>query len=106
MGKPFFSHPGVWFLCGLCGAVVVLLCVWVLPVAGFHHTYVVGIFGWLFVNGEDPDPSSRFFIGGREYVPSPCGLPLSLAATAGVVWLMAWWYRRVRRTGRGAAERV
>lgn len=70
--------------------------VWLIPVAGFHHTYIVGIFGWLVINGENPNPNSVLYFHGEEYVPTPWGLPLNVVATCGIFWLLShvFWRRK------------
>ena len=85
------------FLFVLVGAGVLLMSIWALPISGFHHMYIVGIFGWLFINGEDPDPNSVFYFAGREYVPTIGGLPINLVATVGIFWFIWRCSRRFPR---------
>jgi len=68
----------------LAGSAIALLTLWCFPLAGFHHQYLVGLFGWLVINGEDPDPRSWLYFAGEEYFPNPCGLIPTLVVT----WLV------------------
>lgn len=61
---------------------------WCIPLASFHHMELWGLFGWLFINGEDPDRNSIFYWQGREYWPT-CGLIPTLVASTVVLWI-AW----------------
>ena len=79
MSRDAKSNAGFYF--ALLVAAALLFCIWALPVAGFHHMYLVGIFGWLAINGEDPDPSSIFYFDGYEFVPTLWGLPINVVAT-------------------------
>jgi hypothetical protein len=85
-------------LVGLIVACMVgLFILWALDIAGFHHDRVVGLFGWLFINGEDPNRESAFYFRGEEYWPTWTGLPITLAATCGLILLARYAFRRLDR---------
>lgn len=74
----------------LGGTAFLLIILWCLPLASFHHMALVGLFAWLFINGEDPDHDSWLYFHGEEYIIQPCGLALTIGAT---LCLLVWAWR-------------
>ena len=70
------------------GLAAIVVVSWLLfgPVDGFHHQYSFGIFGYMFWNGEDPDPNGLLFRGFEVGI-SPARFVVSLALWAGALYL-------------------
>jgi hypothetical protein len=83
----------VFFTCAIAFAVLLATLLLFGPVSGFHHMYQCGVFGYMFLNGEDPDPS-QWMLYGFEVTIHPVPLIVSLAVWLSVAWVS---FRGVRR---------
>ncbi len=67
------------------------------PLGGFHHHYGFGLFRYMILNGEDPDP--RYFcINGYEVWFSPLTFAITVATWVGTLALTVFGVRAFRGT--------